>query len=50
MEGGGDQIAIIRATGSIRRARGTLNVPSSGIVAEEIIEKIRKVRGLFTRY
>nr|CAD1826660.1 unnamed protein product [Ananas comosus var. bracteatus] len=44
LEGGGDQIAIIRATGSIRRARGTLNVPSSGIVAEEIIEKIRKVR------
>ncbi|KZV21705.1 serine protease SPPA, chloroplastic [Dorcoceras hygrometricum] len=39
-----DQIAIIRASGSISRARGPLSTSSSGIVAEQFIEKIRTVR------
>ncbi|KAI8030911.1 hypothetical protein LOK49_LG01G00392 [Camellia lanceoleosa] len=40
-EGGMDLIAIIRASGRISHARG-LNVPSSGIVGEQFIEKIRR--------
>ncbi|KAL0396158.1 UNVERIFIED_CONTAM: Serine protease SPPA, chloroplastic [Sesamum calycinum] len=36
-----DQIAIIRASGSISRVRGPLSASSSGIVAEQFIEKIR---------
>ncbi|XP_028101121.1 serine protease SPPA, chloroplastic-like [Camellia sinensis] len=43
LSGGKDQIAIIRASGRISRARG-LNVPSSGIVGEQFIEKICRVR------
>ncbi|KAL0430995.1 UNVERIFIED_CONTAM: Serine protease SPPA, chloroplastic [Sesamum radiatum] len=39
-----DQIAIIRASGSISRVRGPLSASSSGIVAEQFIEKIRSVR------
>ncbi|KAK6128113.1 hypothetical protein DH2020_038144 [Rehmannia glutinosa] len=39
-----DQIAIIRASGSISRVRGPLSTSSSGIVAEQFIEKIRTVR------
>ncbi|XP_073010408.1 serine protease SPPA, chloroplastic [Typha latifolia] len=42
--GGRDQIAIIRASGSISRTRSPLSVPSSGIVGEQLIEKIRSVR------
>ncbi|XP_062222122.1 serine protease SPPA, chloroplastic isoform X2 [Phragmites australis] len=41
---GGEQIAIIRASGSITRTRSPLSVPSSGIIAEQLIEKIRAVR------
>ncbi|XP_021286762.1 serine protease SPPA, chloroplastic isoform X2 [Herrania umbratica] len=41
---GRDQIAVIRASGSISRVRSPLNAPSSGIIAEQIIEKIRSVR------
>ncbi|CAL5362467.1 unnamed protein product [Camellia sinensis] len=43
LSGGKDQIAIIRASGRISRARD-LNVPSSGIVGEQFIEKICRVR------
>lgn len=43
--GGKDQIAVIRASGSISRVRSPLNSPSSGIIGEQFIEKIRKVRG-----
>ncbi|KAG9160043.1 hypothetical protein Leryth_005787 [Lithospermum erythrorhizon] len=39
-----DQIAIIRASGSISRSRGPFSSRTSGIVGEEFIEKIRKVR------
>ncbi|PPR81504.1 hypothetical protein GOBAR_AA39204 [Gossypium barbadense] len=45
LTGGKDLIAVIRATGSISRVRSPLSTPSSGIVAEQIIEKIRSVRG-----
>ncbi|KAK5805279.1 hypothetical protein PVK06_032932 [Gossypium arboreum] len=44
LTGGKDLIAVIRATGSISRVRSPLSSPSSGIVAEQIIEKIRSVR------
>lgn len=43
LEGGGDQIAIIRASGNITRARSPLNVPRSGIIADQLIEKIRSI-------
>lgn len=39
-----NQIAIIRASGSISRARGPLSSSSSGIVSEKFIEKIHSVR------
>ncbi|GFZ07664.1 signal peptide peptidase [Actinidia rufa] len=44
LSGGKDQIAVIRATGSISRVRGPFSVSSSGIIAEQFIEKIRSVR------
>ncbi|KAG0466381.1 hypothetical protein HPP92_017961 [Vanilla planifolia] len=44
MEGGGDKFAIIRASGSISRTRGPLSSPGSGIIAEQLIDKIRSVR------
>lgn len=37
-------IAVIRASGSISRSRGP--VSSSGVIAEDIIEKIRNARGI----
>ncbi|KAF5940700.1 hypothetical protein HYC85_021867 [Camellia sinensis] len=43
LSGGKDLIAVIRASGRISHARG-LNVPRSGIVGEQFIEKIRRVR------
>ncbi|KAF5934040.1 hypothetical protein HYC85_030211 [Camellia sinensis] len=43
LSGGKDLIAVITASGRISRAWG-LNVPSSGIVGEQFIEKIRRVR------
>ena len=46
LSGGKDQIAVIRASGSISRVRGPLSVPGSGIIAEQFIEKIRNVRGI----
>ncbi|CAL5442070.1 unnamed protein product [Camellia sinensis] len=48
LSGGKDQIAIIRASGRISRARG-LNVPSSGIVGEQFIEKICRDSSLVRR-
>ncbi|PIM97225.1 hypothetical protein CDL12_30307 [Handroanthus impetiginosus] len=39
-----DQIAIIRASGNIFRVRNPLSSARSGIVAEQFIEKIRRVR------
>ncbi|TMW99818.1 hypothetical protein EJD97_001916 [Solanum chilense] len=39
-----DQIAVIRASGSISRTRGPFSSSSSGIIAEKLIEKIRSVR------
>ncbi|EOY22207.1 Signal peptide peptidase isoform 2, partial [Theobroma cacao] len=44
LAGGRDQIAVIRASGSISRVRSPLSAPSSGIIAEQINEKIRSVR------
>ncbi|XP_058112382.1 serine protease SPPA, chloroplastic isoform X1 [Magnolia sinica] len=41
---GKDQIAIIRASGSISRVRSPLSVPGSGIIGEQFIEKIRTIR------
>ncbi|KAK4409562.1 Serine protease SPPA, chloroplastic [Sesamum angolense] len=39
-----DQIAIIRASGSISRTQGRFRTPSSRIIAEQFIEKIRSIR------
>ncbi|KAM3380878.1 serine protease SPPA, chloroplastic isoform X1 [Capsicum galapagoense] len=39
-----DQIAVIRASGGISRTRSPFSSPSSGIIAEKLIEKIRSVR------
>ena len=36
---------MIRAGGSISRVKSPLSVPSSGIIGEQFIEKIRSVRG-----
>ncbi|XP_031257305.1 serine protease SPPA, chloroplastic [Pistacia vera] len=44
LTGGKDQIAVIRASGSISRVRSPLSLSSSGIVGEQLIEKIRNVR------
>ncbi|RZS08432.1 hypothetical protein BHM03_00039413, partial [Ensete ventricosum] len=44
LEGGKDQIAIIRASGSISRTRSPLSVSGSGIYSEQLIEKIRSIR------
>nr|XP_043605865.1 serine protease SPPA, chloroplastic [Erigeron canadensis] len=44
LSGGKDQIAVIRASGSISRVRGPFSSPSSGIIAEQFIEKIRIVK------
>ncbi|KAJ0049131.1 hypothetical protein Pint_16334 [Pistacia integerrima] len=52
LTGGKDQIAVIRASGSISRVRSPLSLSSSGIVGEQLIEKIRTVRGIddFVRF
>ena len=42
-----DQIAVIRASGSISRVRGPFSTRGTGIIAEDIIEKIQTVRGTF---
>lgn len=47
ISGGKKLIAIIRASGSISRVKGQLSLFSSGITAEEFIEKIHTVRGTF---
>lgn len=47
LSGGKDQIAIIRASGSISRVRGRFSTPGSSIVAEQFIEKIRSVKGIY---
>ncbi|CAH9095715.1 unnamed protein product [Cuscuta epithymum] len=39
-----DQIALIRASGSISRVRGPFSMASSSIIAEQFIEYIRSVR------
>ncbi|KAF5202547.1 Serine protease sppa protein [Thalictrum thalictroides] len=44
LTGGKDQIAVIRASGSISRVRSSLSLSGSGIVGEQFIEKIRTVR------
>ncbi|KAF5730225.1 serine protease SPPA chloroplastic-like [Tripterygium wilfordii] len=44
LTGGKNQIAVIRASGSIQRSRGPLSTSSSGIIGEQLIEKIRRVR------
>ncbi|XP_047337712.1 serine protease SPPA, chloroplastic [Impatiens glandulifera] len=43
LSGGADQIAVIRASGSISRVKGG-SLSSSGIIAEQLIEVIHKVR------
>lgn len=47
LEGGKEQIAIIRASGGISRTRNPLSVSGSGIVSEQLIGKIQEARGLF---
>eukprot|EP00256_Glycine_max_P061639 XP_014630890.1 serine protease SPPA, chloroplastic-like isoform X3 [Glycine max] len=47
LSGGKELIAIIRASGSIRRIQSPLSARSSGIIGEKLIGKIRKVRGKF---
>ncbi|XP_068637985.1 serine protease SPPA, chloroplastic [Aristolochia californica] len=42
--GSRDQIAVIRASGSISRVRSPFSVPSSGVIGEQFIEKIRRIR------
>ncbi|KAL3716870.1 hypothetical protein ACJRO7_008447 [Eucalyptus globulus] len=45
LSGGKDLIAVIRASGAISRVKSPTSLPSSsGIIAEQIIEKIRVVR------
>ncbi|CAM8912164.1 unnamed protein product [Rhodiola kirilowii] len=44
LSGGKDLIAVIRASGSISRVRGPLSTPSSGIIGEQFIDKIRMIR------
>ncbi|RVW17151.1 Serine protease SPPA, chloroplastic [Vitis vinifera] len=44
LSGGKDQIAVIRASGSISRVRSPFSIPGSGITSEQFIEKIRSVR------
>ncbi|XP_050237574.1 serine protease SPPA, chloroplastic [Mercurialis annua] len=44
LTGGKDQIAVIRASGSISRVRSPTSLPGSGIIGEQFIEKIRQVR------
>ncbi|KAM5571019.1 hypothetical protein ABKV19_011578 [Rosa sericea] len=44
LSGGKDKIAIIRASGSISRVRGSFSLPGSSIVGEQFIEKIRTIR------
>lgn len=44
LTGGKDQIAVIRASGSISRARSPLSISSSGITSDKFIEKIRTAR------
>ncbi|KAM5571018.1 hypothetical protein ABKV19_011577 [Rosa sericea] len=41
---GKDKIAIIRASGSISRVRGSFSLPGSSIVGEQFVEKIRTIR------
>ena len=38
-------IAVIRASGSISRLKSPSILPGSGIIAEQLIEKNRSVRG-----
>jgi hypothetical protein len=47
LSGSKDQIAVLRAVGSISRTRGGINVGGDGIVSDQFIEQIRRVRGLF---
>lgn len=49
LTGGRDQIAVIRASGSITRSRSPLSISSSGITSEKFIEKIRTARGRRSR-
>ncbi|KAG6411146.1 hypothetical protein SASPL_129220 [Salvia splendens] len=44
LTGSKDLIAIIRASGSISRTPGRFNAPSSRIIAEQFIQKIRRVK------
>ncbi|KAI6675365.1 hypothetical protein NL676_003271 [Syzygium grande] len=45
LSGGKDLIAVIRASGAISRVKSPTSLPSSsGVIAEQIIEKIRVVR------
>ncbi|KAI3820924.1 hypothetical protein L1987_08478 [Smallanthus sonchifolius] len=46
LSGGKDRIAVIRASGGISRVVGSFFSPSSGIIAEQFIKKIIKVRGM----
>eukprot|EP00250_Pteridium_aquilinum_P028242 c36833_g1_i1 orf=173-2296(-) len=44
LSGSKNQIAILRAVGSISRAKGGINIGGDGIVSDQFIEQIRQVR------
>lgn len=44
LSGNKDQIAVLRAVGSISRTRGGINTSGDGIVSDQFIEQIRQVR------
>ena len=50
LSGGEDQIAVIRASGSISRVRSPFSDSSSDIIEDKFIEKIRSVRGNILSY
>ncbi|MCO5558983.1 hypothetical protein L7F22_012574 [Adiantum nelumboides] len=44
LAGSKDQIAVLRAVGSISRTKGGINVGGEGIVSDQFIDQIRQVR------
>ncbi|KAH7279210.1 hypothetical protein KP509_37G010400 [Ceratopteris richardii] len=44
LAGGRDQIAVLRAAGSISRTKGGINIGGDGIASDQFIEQIRQVR------
>lgn len=46
LSGGTDEIAVLRASGSISRVREPLSPSDSGIIAENFIKKIHDAKGM----